>query len=457
MAVKAPEAPVAQAPGPRGLPVLGNVLQFAGNVVLQRYFDLYKEYGDVVRLKLGPMDAYVLYRPDDVHHVLVKNQRNYLKGFPYAGLRLLLGNGLLTSDGEQWRRSRRLLQPPFTPASIMQFHRLMVDVVENLLERWQKVADSGAPMVVDDEMQRLTMQVIGRAMFNIDLENEIKGVSKALHEAFAFIPSRNNALIPLAVPMPSHLHFKNNLDVIDDFIAERIAAARKQPDEQTLLNILLSARDEETGEMLNDEELRDEAVTLFFAGFETTARSLTWAWYLLTRHPEALTRMEAEASAVLGTGAGSRSPSAEDLRKLVYTHQVVDETLRLYPPTSLLARQAAADDVIGGYPVKGGSMIVLVPHIVHRHPDVWTDAERFDPDRFLPEAEAARPKSAYIPFASGPRVCLGNNFAMLEMLLALSMGAARYHVVAESDEEIGFEFGGTIRPTRPLRVRLHAR
>jgi len=457
MTTQTPQPPARQAPGPRGLPVIGNAFQFAGGVTLQRYFDLQRDFGDVVRLKFGPMDAIVLFHPDDVHHVLVKNQKNYIKGIGYDGFRLLAGNGLVTSDGDYWRKHRRLLQPPFTPTAVMQFHAMMVDVTEKLLHRWQPVADAGGSIVMDDEMMRLTMSVIGRAMFNIDLDSELREVGQALHEAFSFIPSRTNALVPMSIPLPAHLRFQRNLETINKFIYERIDEARRTGAAGTLLSSLLRARDEETGAMLTDEELRDEAVTLFFAGFETTARSLTWAWYQITRHPEVQARLDAEALRVLGEGAALHSPTMEDLHALTYTHQVIDETLRIYPPTSLLARQALFDDTIGGYEVKSGAMIILVPHIVHRHPEIWPDPERFDPDRFLPENEAARPKSAYIPFASGPRVCIGNSFAMLEMLLAVAMASARYRIEAESDEEVPYEFGGTIRPVRPIRVRLHNR
>ncbi|MGL4651546.1 MAG: cytochrome P450, partial [Caldilineaceae bacterium] len=260
MTIQAPEAPAAQAPGPKGLPVLGNALQFGGGVVLQKYFDLQRDYGNVVRLKFGPLDAFVLFHPDDVHHVLVKNQKNYIKGIGYDGFRLLVGQGLVTSDGEPWRKHRRLLQPPFTPTAVLQYHGMMVEVTQKLLDRWQAVADAGGTLVMDDEMMRLTMSIIGRAMFNIDLDAEIKEVGQALHEAFAFIPTRSNSVVPMALPLPAHLRFKKNLETIDRFIYDRIAAARRAGPDNTLLSRLLQARDEETGEALTDLELRDEAV-----------------------------------------------------------------------------------------------------------------------------------------------------------------------------------------------------
>jgi cytochrome P450 len=306
---------------------------------------------------------------------------------------------------------------------------------------------------MDDEMLRLTMSVIGRAMFAIDLSQEMTEVGAALQEAFGFIPTRATSIVPLSVPLPTHQRFKKNLDLINRFVAERIEEGRRSTTQETLLSILLHAQDEETGHRMTDEQLRDEVVTLFFAGFETTARSLTWGWSLLTRHPDALARLEAEADRVIGL----QRPSVEDLFNLTWTRQVIDETLRIYPPTALLARQASEDDVIGGYPVKAGSMIILVPYIVHRHRDFWANADVFDPERFTSEADAARPRSAYIPFASGPRVCLGNNFALLEMVYAYAMAAARYHVEAVDTSEITHEFGGTIRPTRRLSVRVRER
>ena len=204
---------------------------------------------------------------------------------------------------------------------------------------------------------------------------------------------------------------------------------------------------------MSREQVRDEVVTLFLAGFETTARSLTWGWYLLARHPHVMEKMVEEVDRVLGR----RLPTVEDLHKLTYTRRVVDEVLRLYPPTALLGRETVQDDVIGGYRIPAGAIVMLIPFMTHRHPDVWADPERFDPERFLPDAAYLRPKSAYIPFISGPRVCLGNNFALMEMTLAFAMTAARYHLVQNSVEEIGFAFRGSTCPTAPLMLRFGER
>lgn len=440
-------------PGPKPLPIVGNALHMRGADALERHLALQREYGDIVYMRLGPLDAYVLTHPDHVYHVMVKNQKNYIKGVGYNSFRLLVGQGLVTSDGDLWRQQRRLMQPSFTPKAITQFADMMVELTQRLLDRWQPLAVRGEPFVMDEEMTRLTMSIIGRAMFNLDLGEELTEIGAAFQRAFSFVPQRSqNPFIPLNFPLPAHRQFQRDLELIERFIAQRIAEGRRNPTNDTLLGILLRAQDEETGQGMSDAQLRDEVVTLFFAGFETTARSLTWGWYLLSQHPAVVAKLEEEVDHVLG----GRAPTIEDLHQLHYTRMVVDETLRLYPPTALLARQTVAEDEIGGYPLPAGAMVIPVPYAVHRHPDFWPDAERFDPERFLPEADAVRPKSAYIPFAAGPRVCLGNNFALLEMVYAFAMAAARYRV-ENLTGAIGKEFAGTIRPTQPLRVRLHPR
>ncbi len=441
------------APGPRGLPIIGNALEMGGRDILERYLLMHEKYGDLVGVKLGPMNGYILFSPEHVFHVLVKNQKNYIKGIGYDSFRLLVGNGLVTSDGELWRQQRRLMQPPFTPASIGQFADMMVDVTKTMLDRWQPMADRGDTFEMDSEMRRLTMSIIGRAMFGIDLSNEMTEVGDALEEAFGFIPTRTNSVVPLSLPLPSHRRFKDNLRVIDRFLDERIADGRMNPDENNLLGLLLRARDEDTGAAMDAQQLRDEVVTLFFAGFETTARSLTWGWYMLTRQMAAQARIQSEVDRVLA----SRLPTMNDLFALTWTRQVVDETLRLYPPTALLARQNSEVDTIGGYTIPAGSLIILAPYFVHRDPSVWPEPERFDPERFAPEAVANRNKSAYIPFAAGPRVCLGNNFALLEMVYAMAMAAQRFTVKAANSDAVDHEFAGTIRPTKPLLVKIDNR
>ncbi|GAB4190039.1 MAG: cytochrome P450 [Roseiflexaceae bacterium] len=441
-------------PGPRGLPVIGNLLQIDTRNILQQYLDLRALHGDIFMLKLGPRNAYVLADPEAVYHVLVKNQKNYIKGVGYDGFRLLVGQGLVTSDGELWRQQRRLMQPSFTPVATTRFFDMMVEVTQTLIERWQSPAEQGQTINMDAEMRRLTISVIGRAMFGVDLDKEQTEIGAAFQSAFQFVAHRSMGLpLPLGLPLPRHRQFRRDEALLEQFIAAKIAEGQATPDSPTLLSLLLRARDEDSGAGMSQAQLRDEVVTLFFAGFETTARSLTWAWYLVSQHPEVRARLEQEATEVLG----GRAPRLDDLYRLTYTRMVVDETLRLYPPTALLARDAMADDELLGYRIPAGSSVFPMPYAVHRNPALWPEPDLFKPERFAPEAEAARPKYAYIPFAAGSRVCLGNNFALLEMVLALSMASARYRIEQSPAQKITLGFSGTIVPDRPLTVRLTPR
>ncbi len=446
---------VASPPGPRGVPILGNVIQVLKSEPLQYYRGLWQKYGDLVFLKLGNINGYLVAHPAYVHHILVKNQKNYIKGRGYDGFRLLVGQGLVTSEGELWQQQRKLMQPSFTPNAIGGYTDLMVEIIGRLIARWETAAKQGDTLNIDNEMMRLTMSIIGKAMFSVDLSEELTEVGEAFHIAFDFIPGHtmNPLSLPLSVPLPQHRRFHHAMEVINGFITERIEEGRRNQENKNLLSVLLRATDEETGKGMSEQQLRDEAITLFFAGFETTARSLTWAWYLITRHADVQQKLEAEADAVLG----QRAAVMGDLYTLKYVHMVVDETLRLYPPTAMLARQNLADDTLGGYPVPAGSMILPSPFLVHRHPDFWPDPERFDPERFTPENSADRPKFAYIPFASGPRVCIGNNFALLEMVLALGMISARLRLQPEDRRPIDFTLRGTLQPTRPLLAKIERR
>ncbi len=437
-------------PGPTGS-LLGSLLRRRNPDRLEGLIRTWRKYGDIVFTRLGPLHNYMLFNPDYVHHVLVGNQKNYIKGIGYNGFRLLAGQGLVTSDGDLWKEHRRMMSPYFTPTAVTaRYSGLMTETITHMLTRWEGAARAGEALSMDSEMMRLTMSIIGRTLFSLDLGAELSEVGRAIQEAFAFIPVRAlNPLLPISVPTPTHRRFKRNLKIVDAFIAEQIALGRAHPERENLMGVFLKAQDEESGHRMTDQMLRDEAVTLFFAGFETTARSLTWGWYRLWKHPEVLERVTAEAEAVLG----GREPTGADLEKLVYTRQVIDETLRLYPPTALLARQNVEADEIGGYPIPPRSLVTLVPYVVHRYPDYWPEAENFDPGRFTPEAAAARPKSAYIPFAAGPRICLGNSFALMEMVYTFAMAAGRFHMQRLGDDEIRATFVGTTRPSLPLVMK----
>lgn len=443
-------------PGPEGLPLVGSIFRInPKRNILFNFIDLWRDFGDLCHAKLGPLHLYLVVKPEHVHHVLVRNPDNYIKGNGYNGFRLLVGQGLVTSDGDLWRQQRRIMQPSFTPRATAQFVDVMVNAIDRTVDRWQDVALTGQPLHIDDEMARLTMSVISQTIFGVDLGAESGVVSQAFHEAFAFVTARTMSAfaLPLAWPLPSHRRFRRNRQIIDDFVQSQIAKGRQRDAQDNLLAILLQATDEATGQRMSDEQVRDEVVTLFLAGFETTARSLTWGWYLLDQHPEIVQRLEAEVDAALG----KRSPTLADLPALPYTRMVVDEILRLYPPAGMLARQVVADDVIDGYRIPGNSIIMLIPFMTHRYPGVWENPEAFIPERFAPEAAGQRPKSAYIPFSGGARICLGNHFALAEMVFSYAMLIARYRLHRTSQEPIGYGFHGSICPTSPLLMTAQLR
>lgn len=450
--------PLPQEPlGPVGLPFIGSIFRLNPKQnILFNFIDLWRDFGDLCHVKLGPLHLYIVVKPEHVHHVLVRNPDNYIKGNGYNGFRLLVGQGLVTSDGDLWRRQRRLMQPAFTPRSTAQFVELMVDAITRTVDRWSALVGTDKPIHMDNEMAKLTMSVMSQTIFGVDLGAESLTVSQAFHEAFAFVTARTMSAfaLPLGVPLPSHRHFLRNRRIIDQFVQTQIAKSRQQGvDQQNLLALLLQAVDEESGQPMSDTQVRDEVVTLFLAGFETTARSLTWGWYLLAQHPAVAQRMVEEADAALGT----RRPTLADLAALPYTRMVVDEILRHYPPAGMLARQVVADDVIDGLRVRGGSIVILIPFMTHRHPDAWPDSAAFTPERFHPDIAAQRPKSAYLPFSGGARICLGNHFALAEMTFTFAMIAARYRVQRVSAEPIGYEFHGSICPTAPLWMTVHNR
>jgi cytochrome P450 len=409
-------------------------------------------YGDIVFSKIGPINNYTLFSPEYVYHVLVTNQKNYVKGLGYNGLSLMIGRGILTSDGDLWKRQRRLMSPHFTPVAVLDFSTMMARTIKHMLEHWEETAQQKRPVNMDLEMMRLTMSIIGQALFSFDLGQTPTEIGHALQSAFAFVPTRSLiSLIPMWVPLPAHRQFAKDLKVIDAFLYEKIAEGRLHPERQNFLSTMLKVRDAETGEGMSDRQLRDEVITLFFAGFETTARTLTWAWYLLGRHPEIQEKVREEARQVLGDG---HLPTKEDLEKLTYARMVVDETLRLYPPTVMVGRQNIEADEIGGYKIPAKSMVSLSPYIVHRYPKYWPDPERFDPERFSAENAAGRPKAAYIPFVAGPRICIGNSFALMEMVYTLAMTTLRFKLEpATPDEEIPADFRGTIRPAKELYMQ----
>lgn len=455
---------VRRPPGPTGNWPVGVMPQFRADALgaLVRWR---QQYGDALRFRFFlHFYGYAFTHPDHVEHILVDNNRNYRKE-PAPGneiLRPLVGNGLLTSDGDFWLRQRRLAQPAFHRRRIGGFASTMTGAAAQMLERWAAFGDRGEPWDLSEEMMRLTLEIAGRTLFSVDLTGEAETIGDAFVAAsqklidYSTIPYGS---LLLRLPwMPGVAGVKQNVaaldQVVNGLIAERRARRRRGEGEHVdLLDMLMDARDEETGTGMTDAQLRDEVMTIMLAGHETTALALSWTFYLLAQHPEVRERLEVEVDAVLG----GRVPDMDDTTALVYTTQVIEESMRLYPPAYILSRYTVEDDVVGGYDLPAGSILTLSPYVTHRHPDFWPEPERFDPDRFTPEQVASRPRFAYFPFGGGPRQCIGNRFALTEAILILAMVTQRYRLELERGHPIALEPLITLRPKHGIKVRLYRR
>jgi cytochrome P450 len=412
-------------------------------------------HGDVVRWRIGTVPLYLLRSPDAVQRVLVDRNRNYdKKTRGYDALRLFLGNGLLTSEGNFWRRQRRIAQPAFHRQRIADFATTMVSLTERMVDAWERQADRGDAIDVAEEMTALTLRIVAKTLLSTDIddgENEV-GRSVELLNGFARDLMTNPFTLPISLPTPRNRRFRRAADVLErtlqSIITERRRTGEDAPD---LLSMLMHARDDETGEQMSDEQLRDEAMTIFLAGHETTANALAWAFYLLSTHPDVERRLRAELDEVLG----GRSPTMQDLGKLPFLQQVVKETLRLYPPAWSIGRRAIEEDVIDGYRIEAGSLVILSPWVTHRHPALWPNPEGFDPERFTPESEKIRPRYAYFPFGGGPRLCIGNNFAMMEAQLLLATIVPRISAALVSGHPVVPQPLITLRPAHGLQMTLH--
>lgn len=412
-------------PGPRGVPLLG-MLPAVRRDPIGAFMDGALRYGDVAYFKIGPRNGFLATRPDDIRHVLSDNARNYRKSPLYDKLKGPLGNGLLTSEGDYWLRQRRLAQPAFHRQRVAGLAGVMAQAAMETAARWEPWAGSGDAIDVAEEMMRLTQTIILRTMLGTEpghIGDEVgpawAAVNRHIGESFWSLGLADGW------PTPKNRRFERALAVLGRAVFRVIDERRLAgPGGDDLLSMMLFARDEETGEGMTDQQLRDEVMTLFLAGHETTAIALAWTWYLLSQHPEAQARLEAEVDAALD----DRAPRFEDLARLPYTRMVLEESMRLYPPAWGFSRQALAADEIGGYHLPAGWLVFVVPYVMHRHPAYWDEPARFDPTRFTPERAAARPKFVYLPFGAGPRQCIGNQFAMIEAHLIVATLARRYRL-----------------------------
>ena len=415
----------------------------------------FRTFGDVVCTRAVPFRSLFLAHPDHIKHVLQDNARNYVKGIVIARLKVVIGDGLFTSEGDFWRRQRRLSQPAFHRDHLAGFATTMTETTAAMLDRWTARARTGAPFDVSAEMSGLTLGIVGRALFSRVLDAHADDVGQALTAALAILNERAIRFLPSPIWWPSatNRRLRRAIAVLDRVVYDIIETRRRtatQP--RDLLAMLLLARDEETGAGMTDRQLRDEVMTFLLAGHETTAVALTWTWYLLDRHPGVAERLRAEVAAALGT----RTPTVDDLPRLGYARMVVEEAMRLYPPVWGFTRQAIDEDHVGGFTIPKRSVVTISPYVTHRHPSYWHDPERFDPERFTPERIRSRPRFAYLPFSGGPRLCIGNEFALMEAQLVLAMTVQRYRLRLVPGTRVEAESRLTLRPRGGLPMTVSA-
>ncbi len=413
---------------------------------------------DVLERRLLWKRTFLLNEPGAIKHILLDNAANYHK--TEITRRLLepgLGRGLLTSEDETWRRHRRIMAPAFDHRSIVGYSPVMTEVALRLVSDWDALP-VGAEVDVAAAMMHATLHIISRTMFSSDSDEIVDIVERGMGRYQAEVrPVLADLLeLPAWLSRLSGLHRSRDIFAEFDRAIDRLLAAREQTAEalpNDLLARLIAARDEQTGGGMTAQEVRDQVVTIFMAGHETTAVALTWTWYLLSQHPTVEARLQAELQAVLG----GQPPKHGDLAKLTYTRMVIEEAMRLYPPAHTLSRAAMGADDVLGQRIPKGAIILIVPWLLHRNPKLWENPERFDPERFAPERVARRHRFAYIPFGAGPRICIGAAFAMAEAMLILATLAQRYRLRLLPGFPVDPQGLITLRPRHGMRMTLERR
>ena len=409
---------------------------------LARLREYFARYGDIYRVFAPARGVYnyVINHPDDVKHVLLSNHRNYTKGEGMDRVKILLGNGIMTSEGDFWRRQRRMMQPAFHRKVIDRFTALIGEVNDKFAARWAAKAASSEPINLSDDTSELTLEIVLRSIFGADLERLQRQFGANPFEVVAKEQNRD-------------LKFAFRFRSLTKLVAELIERRRRVPEEHfDFLSMLMETRDRDSGEPMSDKELIDEVLTLIVAGHETTAAALTWTWYLISQHADTAAQLQAEADA-----AGGGVLNLNGAESLKFTHQVLQEALRLYPPGWLITRRTVAADELGGYAVAPRTDVFISPYMLHRHPAYWNEPEQFKPERFAGVDAEERHRFSYIPFAVGPRHCIGENIAMFEMLVHISAMSRRFRLARTSNEPIELEAQINLRPRTSLMMTVQER
>lgn len=410
-----------------------------------------QRYGDFVTVRLGPRPAAFIFDPHDAESVLVDHYKNFRKNFIIRRTRVVIGDGLLLNEGESWLRQRRLIQPAFSRTQIAQYALTMAETTARALNGW----DEGKSIDAHREMMLLTRSIVSRCLFGSDVDEGSETIETVIERLMTnFTKLTDSAiLIPLFVPTPTNLRFRRDKQELDALVYRFIERRRQQPDsEDDLLSVLLQARNED-GQGMSDRQLRDEVLTLFLAGHETTASALTWALYLITEHPEASRHITAEVDAILG----ERIPTADDVPQLKYTEALLKEAMRLFPPSWLMGRETVKPCTLRGRTIPKGWNLLICPWVIHRDAR-WFDApDTFRPERWLDPAAKAIPRGAYLPFGAGPRQCIGNHFAMMEAVIILASIAQRFTLHRDRSQPVDLVPLVSIRPKKGLPITVTRR
>jgi cytochrome P450 len=411
------------------------------------------QLGDVTSFRMGPLQGYFINDPELIRDVLVVNAHKFKKGRALQRAKSLLGNGLLTNEGEAHLRQRRMIQPAFHRARIAEYARTMTECAERMSAVW----NDGDDRDIDKEMMHLTLQIVARTLFGANVDDEADEIGASMT---AMVEMFNYLLLPFSewlqkLPLPQSRRFAHARDTLDAVIYRIINERRASgEDKGDLLSMLLNAQDEGDGTTMTDEQIRDEALTLFLAGHETTANLLTWTWYLLSQNPEQETALHDELNQVLA----GRTPTFDDIPRLKYTEAVLAESMRLYPPAWAIGRLSLEEHELGGYCLPPKSLVLLSPYITHRDPRYWDSADRFIPERWSTQGiKEASQRYTYFPFGGGTRRCIGEGFAWTEGVLLLATLAQKWKLRLSPDQKIGLSAMITLRPKHGMRMQCQRR
>jgi len=437
-------------PGPKGTLIGGNIRQFRARL-LNFLLETARDYGPLTSFRIGPRRVFLARAPELIEQVLIADAKHYIKHFGARAYKPVLGNGLVTSEGEFWHRQRKLIQPVFLKARVQSYARIMGELTERLLDSWT----SGKRIRINDEFGTLTSRIALKTLFDLDDDGDREQFNDTLHLSFDLMSARLRRLfkLPLWVPTPEALCLKRSISELHRKVEGFIASARTRQDMgDDLLSRLMLAQDED-GTRMSNRQLRDEVMTLYLAGHETTALTLTWTWYLLAQHPRVEKKLASEWQQVLA----SRTPTADQLQRLPYTAAVIAEAMRLFPPVYVIGREATRDLELGGYRVKRGYTVLMSQWVNHRDPEYFPEPEEFHPKRWEKGLAKRLPKFAYYPFGGGQRMCIGSTFASIEAPIVLATVGQRYRFTVDPEAVINIKPQITLEPANGIPVTLRRR